>query len=215
MGIAARRERRRTELRERILGAARDIVMREGFAALTMRKIAEAIEYAPATIYLHFDSRDAIARELCVQGFRELLGYIRPVAGIADPLDRLEAIAAAYVRFGMEHPETYRLIFMADPKYTTAVFRGDPRAEREGPGAQALRELVGTLETLKARRGLAAEVDCRQLADVVWAALHGIVSLKLTCPVFPATPLEALVPAMIRSLTEGLPGLAHARVTAS
>ena len=58
MGIVERKERQKAELREQILDAARAIVLAEGFDALSMRKIADAIEYSPATIYLHFASRD-------------------------------------------------------------------------------------------------------------------------------------------------------------
>src|SRR5215469_9816015 len=92
MGTAQRREREKTELRTRILDAARAIVRREGFGALTVRKIADAIEYAPGTLYLYFENRDAIARELSSEGFRSLLDVFAPAAHVADPLARLEAV---------------------------------------------------------------------------------------------------------------------------
>src|SRR5215468_4665929 len=107
VGTAQRRERERSELRERILEAARDIVRREGFGALTIRKIADAIEYAPGTLYLYFENRDAIARELSSEGFRKLLEAFAPAEKIAEPRARLDAIGHAYVRFGIENPETY------------------------------------------------------------------------------------------------------------
>jgi AcrR family transcriptional regulator len=124
MGIAERKNRQKQALRERILDAARRIVMREGFAALSMRKIAEAIEYSPATLYLHFASRDEIAQALCAEGYAQLLETFVPLAGIADPAERLKALGRAYVAFGVAHPETYRLIFMEDPSYTGAALGG-------------------------------------------------------------------------------------------
>lgn len=124
MGIAERKNRQKQALRERILDAARRIVMREGFAALSMRKIADAIEYSPATLYLHFASRDEIARALCAEGYAQLLETFVPLAQIADPAARLKAIGRAYVAFGVAHPETYRLIFMEDPSYTGAALGG-------------------------------------------------------------------------------------------
>ena len=63
MGSAERKQRQKAQLREQILEAAREIVVKEGFRALSMRKLADAVEYAPATLYLHFQSRDEIARE--------------------------------------------------------------------------------------------------------------------------------------------------------
>lgn len=98
--------------------------MREGFAALSMRKIADAIEYSPATLYLHFASRDEIAQALCAEGYAQLLETFVPLAGIADPAERLKALGRAYVAFGVAHPETYRLIFMEDPSYTGAALGG-------------------------------------------------------------------------------------------
>jgi AcrR family transcriptional regulator len=63
-GTTERRERERAEQRQRILDAALHIITQEGFTAMTMRKLAERIEYSPAAIYLHFQSREEIARHL-------------------------------------------------------------------------------------------------------------------------------------------------------
>ncbi|HEX7935883.1 MAG TPA: TetR/AcrR family transcriptional regulator [Paraburkholderia sp.] len=133
MGIVERKSRQKQALRERILDAARRIVMREGFAALSMRKIADAIEYSPATLYLHFASRDEIAQALCAEGYAQLLATFVPLAQIADPAERLKALGRAYVAFGVAHPETYRLIFMEDPSYTGAALGG--AAATAGKGA--------------------------------------------------------------------------------
>ncbi|WP_434106385.1 TetR/AcrR family transcriptional regulator [Paraburkholderia caffeinilytica] len=124
MGIVERKNRQKQALRERILDAARRIVIREGFAALSMRKIADAIEYSPATLYLHFASRDEIVQALCAEGYAQLLATFVPLAQIADPAERLKALGRAYVAFGVAHPETYRLIFMEDPSYTGAALGG-------------------------------------------------------------------------------------------
>ncbi|MFM0214716.1 TetR/AcrR family transcriptional regulator [Paraburkholderia caledonica] len=219
MGIAERKYREKQALRERILAAARHIVMREGFAALSMRKIAEAIEYSPAALYLHFASRDEIARALCEEGYAQLLQTFEPLAGIADPAERLKGMGRAYVAFGVAHRETYRLIFMEDPSYTGAALgakaaaavsgplKSDPsigseaqtRAQSEqpgtedDPGAAALQFMISALDELKAAGRLAASVDPRVWADAFWATLHGIVALHLTCPVFPSAPLDTVV----------------------
>jgi AcrR family transcriptional regulator len=134
MGISERKSRQKQALRERILDAARRIVMREGFAALSMRKIAEAIEYSPATLYLHFASRDEIAQALCEEGYAQLLQTFVPLAAIVDPAERLKALGRAYVAFGVAHPQTYRLIFMEDPSYTGAALGGAGRARALAAG---------------------------------------------------------------------------------
>jgi AcrR family transcriptional regulator len=213
MGIAERKNRQKQALRERILDAARRIVVREGFAALSMRKIADAIEYSPATLYLHFASRDEIAQALCAEGYAQLLETFVPLAQIADPAERLKALGRAYVAFGVAHPETYRLIFMEDPSYTGAALGGGaapaasraaadmpladesgaPLAAEEDPGGAALRIMIGALDELKAARRLPATVDVAVWAEAFWATMHGIVALNLTCPVFPGAPLETVV----------------------
>ncbi|EEA03946.1 transcriptional regulator, TetR family, partial [Burkholderia sp. H160] len=202
MGIAERKNRQKQALRERILDAARRIVVREGFAALSMRKIADAIEYSPATLYLHFESRDDIARALCAEGYAQLLATFVPLTQIADPADRLKAIGRAYVAFGVEHPETYRLIFMEDPSYTGAALGGAAGVANaagepdEDPGTAALHIMIDALDELRAAGRLSASVASMEpavWAEALWASLHGIVALNLTCPVFPSAPLDALV----------------------
>ena len=215
MGIAERKNRQKQALRERILDAARRIVMREGFAALSMRKIADAIEYSPATLYLHFASRDEIAQALCAEGYAQLLQTFVPLAGIADPAERLKALGRAYVAFGVVHPETYRLIFMEDPSYTGAALsgaakgkavagedsgvtapdeaNGEPAAPEDDPGAAALHIMISALDELKAAGRLSASMDVAVWAEAFWANLHGIVALNLTCPVFPTAPLDTVV----------------------
>ena len=225
MGINERKTRQKQALRERILDAARRIVVREGFAALSMRKIADAIEYSPATLYLYFASRDEIARALCTEGYAQLLATFGPLAKIADPAERLKAMAHAYVGFGVAHPQTYRLIFMEDPTYMGAALGAAPEAAQgsgSGPdkGADkhpdgqpaasvinpaaaddssdaAMHLMVSALDELKAAGRLRSSADGAVFAQVLWATLHGIVALNLTCPVFPTAPLGAIIDAAL------------------
>lgn len=190
MGTMERRARDKAALRERILDAARAIALNDGFAGLTMRKLAAAIEYAPGTIYLHFDGRDAIARELCLEGYRALLAALEPAAVIADPRQRLAALARAFVGFGLQQREMYRLILMEDPKLLDALYRDRPIDDPDGPGTRAFLLLVQVFADLGA-----AAPDRR--AEVLLATLHGIVSLKLTCERFLRTPAEDLVTATL------------------
>lgn len=73
MGIRERKEREKSEIRNRIVRAASDIVAREGHENLTVRKLAAAIEYSPRTIYLYFKDRDAVLQEVVESGFRRTL----------------------------------------------------------------------------------------------------------------------------------------------
>jgi AcrR family transcriptional regulator len=198
-----RRERDKAEFREEVLGAARRIVIEEGFDALTMRKIAEAIEYAPGTIYLYFESRDAIAFELCRAGFEEFLSAMRPVTSIADPAERLRELGRRYVRFGLENPETYRLIFLDHPKYAEVAF-AEHEESADSPGMQALNLLISIFTELRSRKRLASDADPAALAEMMWVAVHGIVSLKLaTVDQFPQTPTDELLELTTGTLIRG------------
>lgn len=201
MASVQRRDREKAEFREEVLRAARAIVLSEGFAALTMRKIAEAIEYAPGTIYLYFESRDAIAHELTHEGFVEFVRSFAPASQVIDPLERLRLLGELYVQFGFEHPQTYRLIFMEDPKFSTPMFKNVPA---DSPGHQALGYLIDAFDELKAEGRLSPALDSAELADTFWVAMHGIVSLRLTCTDFPHTPTQTLVRIMSDALFNGI-----------
>src|ERR1700739_1339574 len=113
MGIEERRQRERDEVREKILDGARELFVECGYEGVTMRKVAERIEYSPTTIYLYFADKETLFRELCSADFRKLAASFQNVALIADPVERLRACARAYIQFAMEHPNHYRLMFMA------------------------------------------------------------------------------------------------------
>jgi AcrR family transcriptional regulator len=198
-----RRERERAEFREEVLAAARKIVIEEGFDALTMRKIAEAIEYAPGTIYLYFESRDAIAFALCSAGFETFFEAVAPAAAIADPVERFRELGVRYVKFGLENPETYRLLFMEDPKYSEAGF--DERAEApDSPGTRALGILIGIFDDLRAQKRLKSTADSQTLAEIVWAGVHGIVALHIACHGFPKASPEDLLETLTATFANGL-----------
>src|SRR5579859_8003393 len=195
MGIVERKSRQKQALRERILDAARRIVMREGFAALSMRKIADAIEYSPATLYLHFASRDEIAQALCAEGYAQLLATFVPLAQIADPAERLKALGRAYVAFGVAHPETYRLIFMEDPSYTGAALGGAAGAARKGEGG-----------AVAAVAGAANETVETAAAEATAAGTTAVVSASGKSNLAPAKPDDdpgdAALHIMLRALEE-------------
>jgi AcrR family transcriptional regulator len=171
-----RRAKRKQLLRQRILDASRDILLSQGFAALTMRRVAEAIDYAPASIYLHFQSREEIAQELCFAGLKRLYEQLQSVTA-KDPATRLFGYARAYLEYAQSDPETYRLIFLADPQLTKAVFTKQDSADA---GAAALALIVIAFTELQA--GSKKPVDKPlELTELFWAGLHGLASLRLTC----------------------------------
>src|SRR5687768_11247739 len=112
MGITERRERERGEVRRKILDAARELFTADGYERVTMRRIAEAIEYSPTTIYNHFKDKDDLVDALCHEEFRQLLGAVDLAAPARDPVDWIRQIGAAYAAFGTANPNHYRFMFM-------------------------------------------------------------------------------------------------------
>lgn len=195
---AAPRARRKEDARARILAEARRIVLEQGFEALTMRRIAEAAGYSAAALYLHFENREAIARELGEAGMRSLLGALSDAGATADPLERLRALALAYAAFGRREPETYRLIFM-EPGFAASALAGKDEA-----GAAAFALIAGAFRDLAAAGRLRPGKAPEALALTFWILIHGTVSLKLTCSAFLAQPEEELIAEALDGLLNGV-----------
>jgi AcrR family transcriptional regulator len=177
MGTKERRDREKEALRAKILGAARELFAELGYEAVTMRKIAERIEYSPTAIYLHFRDKLDVLRACCDDAFLALAKKFRKIAEIADPIERLRATGRAYAAFGFKHPNHYRLMFMT-PR---PVFGAAERAiERGNPGQDAYAFLQRIVAEAIASRRLRPELDDVELvSQVVWAGVHGVVSLRI------------------------------------
>jgi len=204
VGIAERKERQKAELREQILAAARQIVLSQGFGELSMRKIADAIEYSAATIYLYFENREAIGLQLCRESFEHLVGYMAPAMQVADPRDRLIAIGRGYARFGFEHPEEYKLLFMTDSAFMEPVFAAEKQLDDvDDPGGRAFQFVVDAVQTA-ADAGAIVATDSELIAETLWTAVHGVVSLTLTCREVLVSSADALVETVCTTLLRGL-----------
>jgi AcrR family transcriptional regulator len=112
MGIAERRQRQREEVRTSILDTAWRIVGAEGWQSLSIRKIADAIEYSVPVIYDHFENKEAILQEFTHRGFRLLNEQLKVARDqFSDPARQLEAMAYAYWRFAFDNKEYYQLMY--------------------------------------------------------------------------------------------------------
>lgn len=112
MGIAERKVRHREEVSEAILNAAWDIVTSEGWHALSIRKIAEAIEYSAPVIYDHFENKESILETFVLQGFQKLNGVLQQAkAENKDPAEQIKSMGKAYWRFANENLEYYQIMY--------------------------------------------------------------------------------------------------------
>ena len=199
MGVKERRARERTQQRQRILDAALAIISQEGFAALSMRKLGDRIEYSAASIYLYFKNRDQLARELRRIGFEQLLAKMETAIKRRSGHKALHAMGNAYVTFGKEQPELYRLMFMGEPEAMREAYAhmdSDTTADR---AYQLLIEVTRTLEGIPKQRATPVEI-----ADVIWSCLHGMVSLYLALPGLQTTSTEIQEKLSLALLAAGL-----------
>lgn len=178
MGTTERRVREKEALRTKILDAARALFVEEGYEAVTMRRIAAAIEYSPTAIYLHFRDKKAVINALCDADFLKLATRFRKIAEVADPIARLKAAGFAYADFAMRHPNHYRLMFMTPhPPHSP-----DESVIEVGNREQdAYAFVLWTAGEAIAQGLLRPELsDSELVAQIVWSAIHGWVSLRMT-----------------------------------
>jgi AcrR family transcriptional regulator len=170
MGITERREREREEVRRKILDAARDLFATEGYDKVTMRRIADAIEYSPTTIYNHFEDKDDVVDCLCREDFTSLLSHLGQGPLPDDPVETIRQLGRAYADFGKANPNHYRFMFMTQKQ------REHDLSE---PGEQAFL-LLHTAVRRAVDRGAFAKGNVDTMAQVLWSSIHGAVALLTT-----------------------------------
>jgi AcrR family transcriptional regulator len=176
LGPRERREREREEIRTRILDAARELFATEGVESVTMRRIADRIEYSPTAIYFHFRDKESLLAELCDYDFRNFAHGFTVIAQIADPVERLRAAGRSYVEFGLTYPSHYRLMFMTPKPANQNV----DKSAQGNPEEDAYAFLRGIVLELQAQGRLRDELtDVDLVAQTTWAMIHGLVSLEI------------------------------------
>src|SRR5512143_3975970 len=100
MGVKERREREKLETRDKILDAARELFITRGYEGVSMRKVAEKIEYSPTAIYVHFADKEDLFHQLCQEDFARLAAVFHGAGMPSDPVERIQQIGRVYVQFG-------------------------------------------------------------------------------------------------------------------
>lgn len=192
MGVAERRAREKEVLRTQILTAASELFVAEGVQSVSMRRIAEKIEYAPSTIYLYFKDKEELLHTICREVFEELTAILAEIhsRGLA-PLEQLRAGLRAYVDFGLQHPNHYLLVF--GPAMYEEV-PGEPSPE-DAAGLKAFDQLRQTIQ-YGMSAGAIRQADVDVLSQTIWMMLHGITDLLIISkdvPNFPWADQESVI----------------------
>ena len=175
MGITERKTKQKEELRQQILDAALKVFVEEGLEHLSIRRIAEIIEYSPTTIYLYFKDKNHLLFELCEIGFQLMADLNNNLKAIQNPLERLHRMGENYIQFGMEHPAYYDLMFNqgAPMEYLAKI---EHLEWNSGDAAlDLLKKIIADcMEQRYIRKG-----DIDAIAMSVWGMVHGLVSLRV------------------------------------
>ncbi len=163
------------DLKRLILDTTRRLLVSNGYSGLSMRRIAKEMEYSATSIYLHFKNKDALFHALIEEGMSILLDRQRKIAAkfSENVLARLQALCEGYIAFGLECPEYYQIMFMLHPELTSSYQRKSLRRARRN-----LDMMKVTLEE-GVKKGLVDIEDSIASTNVMWASLHGAVSILL------------------------------------
>ncbi|OBF22636.1 TetR/AcrR family transcriptional regulator [Mycobacterium kubicae] len=166
MAIEHRRERERSARRQLIITTARKLAEAEGWDAVTTRRLSTEIEYSQPVLYKHFAGMEQIADAIAIDGFGELAEVIRAARrGTGSAGDALTRVARAYLDFARDNPAVYDAMFT---RATTLRFAAEDTPPQLTAAFAELHQAVGLV---------AEERDADTRTEVLWAALHGLVTL--------------------------------------
>jgi AcrR family transcriptional regulator len=199
MGTRERQDRERHAVREKILGAARELFIAEGFRNVSMRKIAERIEYSPAAIYSYFPSRDDIFIALFEEGFRLMDAEPEGREAHPDALDALRAMFLGYYRFARRHPQYFELMFLdrTVPQFCEQWEKFDFMNKK-------MDEAVAIVQRAIDAGVLPARTEAVAAFHVLWGAIHGPATAAVCGRFGPGEDPEALARDVLEAALSGL-----------
>ena len=180
MGIKERQERDREAVSRAILDAARDLFVTEGYRNVSIRKIAEKIEYSPAALYGYFPSKDDIFYALAEEGFRLLYARDNPTALDAEleklePIERITAIFWRLYEFSQHHPQYFELMFV-----DRSVPRISQAYERFAFAREMKAHLVGQIQSCIQSGALPSHLDANVVFRLLTMGLMGAAMMRLS-----------------------------------
>ncbi|GAB3248274.1 hypothetical protein GCM10027347_04450 [Larkinella harenae] len=174
MGIVERKEREREEMRKLILEAAQKLFLENGFEKVSIRNIADAIEYSPATIYLYYKDKNELLYALHQIAFQKMVGEFQEALQRTNPFERLVEMGRQYFQFAFENPELFDLMFIMTAPMDALACRDDVWDE----GKVAFNLLVKCVQDC-IDAGLFRPQDPEIAAMMIWSSVHGYTALFL------------------------------------
>ncbi|WP_296705613.1 TetR/AcrR family transcriptional regulator [Algoriphagus sp.] len=175
MGINDRKEREKEELRSLILAAARSLFLEKGVEKTSIRNIADKIEYSPGIIYHYFKDKNEIFHSLHQEGFLQLLGKMKVLGTVENPLERLKAMGKIYMSFAKENPDMYDLMFIKEAPIDHIAHHKEEDWKEGNNTFSFLRSTVQECIDIGNFKGH----DVEALTYMIWSTVHGMVSLRI------------------------------------
>jgi AcrR family transcriptional regulator len=203
MALADRRQQYRESLRQEILDAARELFVRQGYEATSIRRIAEKVGCSPGIIYHYFEDKPAVMAQLVRETFAQMNARVSMMANDdAPPLDNLRRALRAYIEFGIQNPHHYSILFRKQE-----LFGNSPQI------AEAYRnDGLKTFDCMRAvvKRAMDSGVlrpeltDTEEIAQALWASIHGMISIQIGAKGFPFIEQSRLIDRLVDILITGI-----------
>jgi len=187
-----------------ILQAAAKLFLEHGVATVSTRRIASEVGISQTALYVYFPTKDAILEALCEACFKKLMALFQAdLQQGSNWTQRLHRMMLTYLRFGLDHPDEYRLSFMTPHEHElTEVFNFDAPLDQQDIGTQCFLMLLQAVKAFVAENHI--EQDYYLVAQCIWAGGHGLVSLMITVPTFPWSEREDLISKATEVLLNGI-----------
>lgn len=187
-------------MREAILKAASDLFVEVGYRDFSLRKVAEQIGYSPGTLYLYFQDKDEVLFTIMSEGLVRFQQMLLEAAQTENPRDRLVNISRAYLRFGLQYPAHYQLMFLQRTDYLQRSDDGrTPQvAQIFGIWHQAIQDAM--------QAGVLRTGSPASTGDTLWALLHGVVSIAILMPNFDEKRAQEMIDTALEMVGSGIHG---------
>jgi AcrR family transcriptional regulator len=200
-----RKERYRSELRAETLSAARELIQKEGYEGLTIRKLAKRMECSPMALYSYFADKQALLTALALEGFEKVAKRFDSSVR-RDPLATLRKILLDYIAYAEEHPDEYRILFLSVETLGELELTREDLQERN-PAFGALFKRVEACIKAGVLQG-----DAFAVSTVLWTAAHGAASLLITARKFPFGSRRLYAEEVVATILSGVQNRVIARI---
>ncbi|MGD9891248.1 MAG: TetR/AcrR family transcriptional regulator [Dehalococcoidia bacterium] len=194
--VAHRRTRDRDSVRLALIDAAREVLAREGYDGLTIRRVAERAEYSLGTVYGYFADKDDLLYSLVHEDFTRLTERLRAIRETHEGAAAVREMLLSYAQMGLEQPESYQVMFMFRPKLA--------RRNASDESGEHAYSIFRSCVIAAMERGEFRRMNPDVVAQILWAAIHGLVSLRLTLTEFSWEDVDHLAETLVDAEIRGL-----------